>query len=208
MNLLNDLNWRYAVKKFSDRKVPENDIQDLKEAIRLTPSSYGLQPYKVIVIESEAIKKELLPYSYGQEKVVNCSHLFIFAAELAHADSIVDRYIAASARTNAVAPAMLSDMSDQMKAALASMDQSQQAQWAHQQVFIALGNFLTCAASLKIDTCPMGGFETDGYDKVLGLKDNALTSSVICPIGYRHPDDRNAYKPKVRLELSSLFEAR
>lgn len=208
MNLLNDLNWRYAVKKFSDKKVPEKDITTLQEVIRLTPSSYGLQPYKVIAIQSENIKKELLPFSYGQEKVVENSQLFIFAAELASVDSIVDRYIEACAKTNSLATVMLSDMSDQMKSALLSMDQNQRVQWAHQQAFIALGNFLTCAASLKIDTCPMGGFEAQGYDKVLGFQDRELTTSVICPIGYRHSDDRNAYKPKIRLDSTTLFEVR
>ena len=208
MNILNDLNWRYAVKKFSDKTIPERDIQTLKNAIRLTPSSYGLQPYRVMVIQSDQVKHDLLPYSYSQEKIAHCSHLFVFAAETASVDNMVERYINTHANANSMATSMLSDMADQMKAALSAMDDEQRLQWAHQQAFIALGNFLTCAASLKVDTCPMGGFETEGYDKVLGLKKLSLTTSVICPAGYRHPDDHNAYRPKVRLDISALFKDR
>lgn len=208
MNIIDNLNWRYAVKKFNTKKVPDKDIQTLKEAIKLSPSSYGLQPYRVIAISSEDIKRELLPYSCGQDKVVHCSHLFVFAAEKSSPDVIVDRYIDAYAKANSVAPNMLLDMSKQMKGALTGKDTLEIQQWAHQQVFIALGNFLTCAANLKIDTCPMGGFESNGYDKVLALKNENLTTSVICPVGYRHHEDRNAYKPKVRLDDNFLFEER
>lgn len=206
MNIIEHLNWRYAVKKFNGNKVDDETIETLKEAIRLSPSSYGLQPYRVFIISSEEIKKELFPYSYGQEKVLKCSHIFVFAASTHSPENIVEQYIDAYAQINAISQNMLSDTSIQLKGALAQMTDSEVGTWAHQQAFIALGNFLTCAASLKIDTCPMGGFEADGYDKVLKLEDKNLTTTVICPIGYRHQDDRNAYKPKVRLDSKLLFK--
>ncbi len=208
MNIIDDLNWRYAVKKFNEKKVPPEAIHTLKESIQLSPSSYGLQPYKVLIISSKDLKRELLTHSYNQDKVLHCSHLFVFTADKSDAETIVDRYINTYAKTHTTTPELLLDMSKRMKSALSAMSSADLQQWAQQQVFIALGNFLTCAATLKIDTCPMGGFDASAYDQVLGLEARNLTTSVICPIGFRHIEDRNAHKPKVRINMQVLIEER
>ena len=98
-------------------------------------------------------------------------------------------------------------MSDHFKAALAVMTEQQRQEWAHQQAYIALGNLLTCAALMKIDTCPMTGFEREGFDKVLGLAGKGLTTSVLCPIGKRHPDDTSASMKRVRFDQDELVIA-
>jgi len=204
MNLLEALNWRYAVKQFSNEKVSPNDLKLLLNSARLSASSYGLQPYKIIVVESETIRKQLLPFSYGQNKIADSSHLIIFAAHTEIGDVTVDRYINKHAEIMGQPHTELNNFSTHMKSALNNKTLDQKQEWGHQQAYIALGNFLTCAAAMKIDSCPMTGIDTAGYDSVLDLKSKGLTTSVICPIGYRHKDDIQSHKPKVRFDYDEI----
>ncbi len=204
MDLIRALEWRYAVKRFSDRRVPEDVLAGLIEATRLTPSAYGLQPYKVIVVESRSLREELLPFSYGQEKVLDCSHLVVLAADTNVGDDTVDRYIRKYVEVTASSTDDLAAYAAQMRASLAAMGEDERQQWAHQQAYIALGNLLTCAAVMGVDSCPMAGFDRLGYDQVLELPRQGLTSTVICALGYRHPDDSYASKPKVRFDMHEM----
>jgi nitroreductase/dihydropteridine reductase len=204
MKLLEALDWRYAVKQFSDEKITAVELKELLNVTRLSASSYGLQPYNIIVVESNAIRKQLLPFSYGQEKIADSSHLIIFAAHTQIGDVTVDRYIEKHAVITNTPHVELDNYSDHMKSALAAKSTEQKQQWAHQQVYIALGNFLTCAAMMKIDSCPMTGFDFTGYDGVLGLLEKGLTTSVICPIGRRHRNDVQARSPKVRFDYDQV----
>jgi len=205
MELLNALQWRYAVKQFSDKKVPENQLKYLLNATRLSASSYGLQPYKIIVVKSLKKRKQLLPYSYGQDKIAESSHLIIFAAHSELGDITVDRYIDKHAVITDKTHQQLSNFSAHMKSALRNKSMAQKQDWAHQQAYLALGNFLTCAAAMKIDSCPMTGIDNAGYDSVLGLDKKGLTTSVICPIGYRHKNDVQAHNPKVRFDYDEII---
>lgn len=204
MNPVEALNWRYAVKKFTDDKIPVSQVKDLLNATRLSPSAYGLQPYALIVVESQDVRRQLLPYSYGQDKIAESSHLIVFAAHSVLGDNTVDRYIDKYAQMTKQSPGELSGFSAHMKSALARMTNEQRQQWAHQQAYIALGTFLTCAALMQIDCCPMSGFDQKGYDTVLDLAEKGLTSTVICPIGRRHPEDPQAGRPKVRLDYDEI----
>ncbi|MGJ8693583.1 MAG: NAD(P)H-dependent oxidoreductase [Thalassotalea sp.] len=204
MTLLTALQWRYAVKQFSQQKVPVEQLETLLEATRLSASSYGLQPYKIIVVKSPSIRAQLLPFSYGQEKIAKSSHLIIFAAQCQVGDSTVERYIDKHVQVTNKTHQQLSNFSMHMKSALNQKTDSQKQEWAHQQAYIALGNFLTCAAAMKIDSCPMTGFDQTGYDQVLKLSKHGLTTSIICPIGYRHQDDTQALAPKVRFDYEEL----
>jgi nitroreductase len=207
MKLLNDLQWRYAVKEFSNKKILAIEVKSLLNATRLSASSYGLQPYNIIVVESAAIKQQLLSFSYGQNKIAESSHLIVFAAHSQVGDLTVDRYIAKHAQITNTPVQQLSDFSSHMKSALGAKTIAQKQEWAHQQAYIALGNFLTCAAAMKIDSCPMTGIDNAGYDKVLGLDKKGLTTSVICPIGYRHENDAQADSPKVRFDYDEIVMA-
>ena len=207
MNISDVLGWRYAVKLFSDEKINQEQVQELLNATRLSASSYGLQPYSLVVVESSDLRQQLLEYSYGQEKIAKSSHLVIFAAHTNIGDTTVDRYINKFSEINGVSINELQNMSDHLKEALAAKNEQQKHEWAHQQAYIALGNFLTCAAFLKIDTCPMTGFETEGYNKVLRLSEKGLTASAICPIGKRHPEDSNAHLKKVRFDYDEIVLA-
>lgn len=204
MNLIKALHWRYAVREFSSDSIAPEQLQQLLEATRLSASSYGLQPYHLLVIESPRIRQQLVEFSFGQDKVANCSHLIIFAAHTNVGDATVDRYIQQFSAVREVAPTQLHNMAQHYKAALAQMNNAQRQEWAHQQAYIALGNLLTCAALLEIDTCPMTGIEAQGYDWVLGLREKNLTTTAVCPIGKRHPQDRTAQERKVRFELQDM----
>lgn len=204
MNILKALNWRYAVKQFSDEKIKPDQLQQLLSATHLSASSYGLQPYAIIVVKSDKVRQQLLPYSYGQNKVADCSHLIIFAAHTNIGDLTVERYINRFSQVTELSRKTLVNMSEHVKSAISNKTKEQQQEWAHQQAYIALGNLLTCAALMKIDTCPMTGIDFNGYDKVLGLTQRGLTTSVICPVGIRHPDDKQATTPKVRFKFDEL----
>ncbi|VAW52741.1 Oxygen-insensitive NAD(P)H nitroreductase / Dihydropteridine reductase [hydrothermal vent metagenome] len=204
MNLLKALNWRYAVKQFSNEKISAEELKELLNAARLSASSYGLQPYRITVVESKTIRGQLLPFSYGQDKIAQSSHLIIFAAHTQIGDATVNRYIDKYAKISNKPRSELSNFLDHMKLALAAKTPEQRQEWAHQQAYIALGNLLTCAAIMKIDSCPMTGIDSAGYDAVLGLNEKGLTTSVICPIGRRHHDDLQANNPKVRFDYDEI----
>jgi nitroreductase len=204
MQLIDALEWRYAVKQFSEYTVPQSQLQALLQATRLSASSYGLQPYKIIVLESRDMRRQLLPYAYGQDKVLASSHLIVFAAETQIGDSTVDRYLDQYHGVTGRPQAELQDYGEHMKSALAAKSAAQKQEWAHQQAYIALGNLLTSAALLQIDTCPMTGVDRAGFDQVLGLAEQGLSTTVICPIGRRHDDDKYAWSPKVRFDFDDI----
>jgi len=156
------------------------------------------------VVESNTVRQRLLPFSYGQDKIANSSHLILFAAHTQIGDGTVDRYIDKYAKIANKPHSELIKFSAHMKSALAAKTPEQKQEWAHQQAYIALGNLLTCAALMKIDSCPMTGIDSAGYDTVLGLSEKGLTTSVICPIGRRHHDDAQAHSPKVRFDYDDM----
>jgi nitroreductase len=204
MNVIEALNWRYAVREFSPERIDDMKMQELLTATRLSASSYGLQPYRMIVIDDINIRRRLLKHSLGQQKVVDCSHLLVFAAQDNIGDEMVDSYIYSVARTRAIALEELTGLADHMKSVFSGMSEEQKREWAHQQVYIALGTMLTAAAMLQIDTCPMTGIEASGYDDVLELAKQGLETSVICALGVRHPKDRNAGLKKVRYDQAEM----
>ena len=208
MNLMNALEWRYAVRKFSDEVLSDMEVAALLDVTRLSASSYGLQPYRLLVVESPDIRRELVAHSYGQEKVAACSHLIVFAAQTDIGDQLVDEYVQKLTEVRGVSPESLQGMAGHIKGALAAKSPEENLQWAHQQAHIALGNLLTCAAMMGIDTCPMGGFEAAGYDEVLGLSKLNLTASVVCPIGRRDAGDTAASAPKVRRDYGEIVMVR
>ena len=204
MNVIEALNWRYAVREFSSERIDDRKIQELLTATRLSATSYGLQPYRLIVVDDIEVRRKLLAYSFGQQKVVDCSHLIVFAAKTQIGDEMVDHYIQSIASTRGRSINELTGLADHMKAVFADMSVEQKREWAHQQVYVALGTMLTAAATMQIDSCPMGGIEHAGYDEVLGLVELDLETSVICALGVRHPEDRNARLKKVRYDHNEM----
>ena len=198
MNITEALNWRYAVRKFTTERIEEARLNELLTATRLSASSYGLQPWRMIVVDDIDTRKRLYEYSMGQDKVVNCSHLVVLAVQTDIGDVTVDRYMDALTKVRDLPADVLDSISAHMKDVIGTMSEQRRREWAHEQAYIALGTLLTAAAVMKIDTCPMTGFESEGFDSVLGLHERSLESSVICALGMRDPDDENAFLPKVR----------
>ena len=205
MELLDALNWRYAVKQFSEDIIPDAVIADLIRATSLTPSCYGLQPYQIIQINDRSVREKLLAHSWGQDKVVECSHLLVFTVSTAGIEFIVDRYLHQQAHINDEAISELDDFRAYLIRTLGAKTNAQVIEWAHRQAYIALGNLLTSAAVSGIDTCPMEGIDPVGFDEVLGLQALDLTTSVVCALGYRNTADRHALKPKVRFANSDFL---
>ncbi|MCG7201214.1 NAD(P)H-dependent oxidoreductase [Marinobacter pelagius] len=200
MNIHEALEWRYAVREFSPEKLDNQDVEALIEATRKSASSYGLQPYQLIVIQSESVRRILLPHSFGQRKVLDCSHLVVLAAQTDIGDHTVDRYTDRYMKVRGVPYEDIAGYARHMKEALAAKTDPERREWAHQQAYIALGTLLTAAAAMRIDSCPMTGFDRKAYDEVLGLTGMRLEASAIVALGHRSPADEHARLPKVRFE--------
>lgn len=203
--IIEQLNWRYATKQYdTTKKVSAEDLAILKESVRLAPSSFGLQPYKVFVIESAKVREQLREKSYGQPQVTDASHFFVFAAQDTMDASHIDTFIQLIADTRGVAVTDLQGFSNHLKGAAANLPADKQAIWNAKQAYIGLGMLLTTAASMNIDASPMEGFDAAGYKEVLGL--TGYTPVVIAAVGYRSPDDATQHQQKVRKPIEHLFE--
>lgn len=207
--MIDNLKWRYATKQFdTGKKISNENIELLKEAVSLTASSYGLQPYKVLDVQNSEIREKLKTVSFGQAQVTDASNLFVFCANDDLTSVHIDEFIALTASTQGIDVAVLKDYSDFMKGAFASLTPAEKHNWAGRQAYIALGNLLTTAASMQIDVCPMEGFDARQYNDILGLKGSGYSSVVIAAIGYRSLEDGTQFKAKVRKPMEELFETR
>ena len=198
--------WRYATKKFdATKKVSASDLETLKEAIQLSTSSYGLQLYKVFIIENPEIRAQLQPVSWGQTQIVDASHLFVFANIVDVQDNHIDEYVNNMATTRGLSVEDLKGFSDFMKSKIVPLSVEQKTVWTSKQTYLAMANLINAAAELKIDVTPMEGFEPEKYNEILGLNALGLNASLIAPIGYRHEEDATQYYPKVRKPKQELF---
>ena len=200
-------NWRYATKKFnSEKKISDTDLEILKDAIQLSSSSYGLQPYKVLIIENEEIRKQLQPASWGQSQIVEASHLLVFA-NITNVDAdYINNYAQNMASTRSIPFESVKGYADFMISKITTLSPEQQAVWTAKQTYLALGNLLNAAAELKIDVTPMEGFVPDQYDEILDLKEKGLHATLVATVGYRHDEDDTQHYIKVRKPKSELFE--
>ena len=202
-----DLNWRYATKKFdSEKKISQEDLNTLLESIQLTASSYGLQPYEVIVVQDQETREKLKAAAWNQTQITDASYVLVFANLRSVSEKYVDTYLNNIAETRDLKREDLQGMEDMIKNTTLQLSEQDQNDWAAKQAYIALGNLLSSAASMKIDTCPMEGFDAEKFDEILGLKNKNLTTAVIAPIGYRSEEDQYQHLVKVRKSKSDLIE--
>ena len=206
--LIDQLNWRYATKQYDQaRKIPAQDWAALEEAIVLTPSGMGLQPWTVLVVDDPKVRAELLLASYGQPQVVDASHFVVFATKTGYGEADLDAYIRQMAKVRNVTPESLDGLRNMaLRSVVQGMNPAERRSWAVNQTYIALGNLVTSAALLGIDASPMEGFERSRYDEILGLKARGLTASVIAALGYRKSTDKYASLPKVRLPHETVVQ--
>lgn len=199
-------NWRYATKKFDvTKKISNENLEILKEAIRLSTSSYGLQPYKVLIVENPEIRAQLQPVSWGQAQITEASHLFVFANIIDVQDIHIDEYISNIANTRELNIEDLKGYADFMKSKITPLETNKKAIWTSKQTYLALANLMNAAAELKIDVTPMEGFEPKKYNEILGLNELGLNASLVATIGYRHEEDQTQYFTKVRKSNTELF---
>lgn len=198
--LLQQLQWRYAVKKFdATRVIPPEHWEALEQTLVLTPSSFGLQPWKFWVITNPAIKEQLVGASWRQRQLADASHVVVLAIKVGVGEADVDRFIARTADVQGIAIETLAKLRSVVVGFLQQpAEKFHVDQWSAKQVYIALGNFMTAAAMLGIDTCPMEGIDPAQYDQILGLREQGYATAVACVAGYRALDDRSASRPKVR----------
>ncbi len=205
--LIEQLNWRYATKQFDPhRKIDPADWAALEQALVLAPSSFGLQPWKFIVVNNPALREKLVPVSWGQHQIADASHLVVFTVKQHLNARDIDSYITRIAEVRGVSRESLADFRDMMLGGIIQgMDAAARKAWATRQVYIALGSFLNSAALLGIDACPMEGIEPDQYDEILGLDQQGLSTIVVAAAGYRLPSDPYAALKKVRFPKEEVL---
>lgn len=207
--IVSQLQWRYATKTFdSSKKIPADAWSALEDALVLTPSSFGLQPWKFLVLTDAALRESLVPHAWGQRQVAEASHLVVFCARTSVDESYVDAYLKDLATKRSIPVASLDGLRGMMLGSLGQLDAAAIQTWAAKQCYIALGNFMTAAALAGIDTCPMEGFVPAKFDEVLGLSAQGFASVVCCPAGYRSAEDKYSAYPKIRWEKSAVIEHR
>ena len=202
--LIEQLQWRYAVKKFDDsRRLSDETWSALEQSLILSPSSYGLQPWKFLVITDPTVKEKLPEISWNQSQPKDCSHMVVLAVRKKMDREYIDRYMDTVIQVRALE----SDSMDGYRKVLTSTVENLEnhLDWNARQVYIALGQLMVAAAMLGVDTCPMEGINLQAYDRVLQLEDTDYTTLVGCAVGYRHPDDSQSQAKKVRFDREELI---
>ncbi|MEG0852054.1 NAD(P)H-dependent oxidoreductase [Flavobacterium plurextorum] len=204
--LLENLNWRYATKKFdATKKISAADLNTLKEAVRLAASSYGLQPFKVVLVENPEIREKLKAAAWGQTQITDASNLFVFANDLNAGPESVAAYIKNISETRGLPTEALGGFADMMNGVISNLSQEAKNIWTSKQTYIALGTLLAAAAELKIDATPMEGFNPAQFNEILGFDKLGLNAAVIATVGYRHDEDEAQHYKKVRKSQEELF---
>lgn len=207
-NYIESLNWRYATKKYdTTKKVSKEDLETLKDAVRLSVSSVGLQPYRIFIIETDEVKNKLKAAAGGnnQNVIADASHLFIFANEVNVGGKHVENYVNNISQTREIPAENLKGFSDYINGFLGSLSEEQKNAWTVKQSYIALSTLVNTAAHLKIDTTAMEGFNAEEFNKILGFDELGLNTAVIAAVGYRHEEDTNQHLKKVRKTKEELF---
>lgn len=206
-DLLSSLRWRYATKKFDPaRRIPADTWSALEEALVLAPSSYGLQPWKFLVVLDPAVREKLRAHAWGQAQVTECSHFLVFAVRHDVDDAHIDRYLDRIAEVRRVGRETLTGFRRMLVKNLEqAAAEGRLNEWQTHQIYIALGQFMTSAAVLGVDTCPMEGLEPGKFDEVLGLAGTGYKTVVACAAGYRTEDDKYSRIEKVRFAAKDVI---
>lgn len=205
--IIDDLNWRYATDKFDpSKKISDKDLETLLEVLRLAPSSYGLQPMKILVVNDPEIRIRLRERSWGQSQITDASHLLVLCSQVSIEEKDIDDMIANTAITRELELSSLSRYGDFLKRTISKFQADHVKEWNMRQAYIALGHLLHACAQMKIDSTPMEGFDAEGYEAILGLDKKHLKAAVVCAIGYRSAEDEQQFLPKVRKSYDEFVE--
>lgn len=204
--VLSALKWRYATKAFdAGKKIPDATWSTLEQSLVLSPSSFGLQPWKFVVVTNPAIKAKLREKAWNQSQVTDCSHYVVIASKSKVSVPDVERFIQHMSATTGAPLAALEGYKGMM-VGFVSNPAFDTAPWAAKQAYIALGFLLETAALLGVDACPMEGFDKAAFDEILGLPAEGYNAMVTCALGYRSPEDKHAHHPKVRYTAKDVVK--
>ena len=202
MDIIERLEWRYATKKFDPSKLlSEEKLNVIKRAFNLTALSFGLQTITLVIVKDQSLRKQLMDHSYGQLQIVNASHLLVLCINENISDSDVDAHFDNVIDIRNTPETILEPYRENLKVVMQGMTKKERQEWSIKQTYIALGNLMTVCAIEHIDSCPMEGFDSEGFDSILGLKEKNLKSVLLLPIGYRDETDMFAGFKKVRKPL-------
>ncbi|HAO15925.1 MAG TPA: NAD(P)H-dependent oxidoreductase [Tenacibaculum sp.] len=188
-DIIENLKWRYAVKKFDDSKIlAEEKINILKDAFNLTATSYGLQPYKLVVLSNKKTQNQLVKHSWNQQQIGQASHLFIITVPKQISTIEVDEYFKLVQEIRNTPDKIIEPFKKMLSNSISNKSDEELFHWMKNQAYLALGNLMTVAANEKIDSCPMEGFSPEKYDEVLGLDSLNLKSVLVLAVGIRAED--------------------
>ena len=205
LDLVERLNWRYAVKKFDPtRRLDDQTWRALQESMLLSPSSYGLQPWKFVVVTNQEVKNKLPELSWNQTQPKDCSHMVVLAARKSIDADYVDHYMQSVVEQRELPQGAMDGYRKVLVSTVEKMDDH--LDWNARQVYIALGQLMVACSMVGVDSCPMEGIDTNAYDELLGLKDSDFTTIVGCAVGYRHPADVQANARKVRFDAKEIVQ--
>lgn len=204
-SIISQLNWRLATKNFDpNKKISDNDFDMLIEVLRLTASSYGLQPWKFVVVKNPEIREKLLAASYGQSQITDASHLIVLCAKTYLSETDINEYLERTAEVRGLNLENLDGFKGMLNSFVGGKSSEMLQAWATKQTYIALGNLLTSCAMAEIDSCPMEGYDQGSYNQILELDKLGLTAAVVCPVGYRKEDAPESKEKKVRFSKEDL----
>jgi nitroreductase len=204
--LLASLEWRYATKAFDTRKLPDATWAALEESLRLTPSSFGLQPWKFIVVNDPAVRAKLRPVSWNQSQVTDASHLVVFARRTEMTETDVNEFFNQIVSDRKIDASVIEPYRQMMLGGVVKgKDAAAQKDWAARQLYIALGQLMGAAAALAVDTCALEGIDPAAYTEILGLKGTGYEVVVACAVGYRSTEDKYASLKKVRYPAARVI---
>ncbi len=205
--LLTALNWRYATKKFdATRKIPSETWAAIEQSMILTPSSFGLQPWKFLVIDHAETREKLCAESWGQQQVKDASHYVVLTARTDLDSHDIESWVKRMAAVQNTPVESAAAYEGVVKGFANGMSQEARHAWNTRQVYIALGQLMTAAALLGIDACPMEGINPAGYDQILNLTGSGYATAVACAVGYRAADDKYAQMPKARFPDAQIIQ--
>ena len=205
--IIDDLNWRYATKKYdSEKKISAKDFEIICESLRLVPSSYGLQPVKYIVVNDKSMREKLLPLAYNQPQITDASHLIVICSYRNISPKIVAEHLTLMSEVRSIPLEDLSKFGENMNASFAKLSAEELCEWTAKQAYISLGHIMHTCANLRIDATPMEGFDKAAFDEALNLTSNNLQSVLLLALGYRSPEDKLSNLPKVRKPMSEIIE--
>lgn len=204
---LENLNWRYATKSFdSSKKIDSTLLSKLLDSSRLSPSSFGLQPWKFFVVEDLAIREKLKSHAWNQPQITECSHLVVFANRASVDEDYINNFTAQIEKERGLAVGSVDPYKSMILGSLPMMQGEQGQSWMTKQLYIALGVLMTACSEAKVDSCPMEGFDPLKFDEILGLPTKGYHSRVLCALGYRSPEDKAASAKKIRFQSSEVVE--